>query len=77
MLEELKNKIERGADIEFRYMDEDYTILGWLEEGVAVGRHGADEDFIFKDADDLMENYVIHGKRFKDIVEDIEILFSS
>ena len=78
MIQRIKELIEFGADIEFSYRGKDYTLLAWVEEGISVGLQGVDEDdHIFKDYNDLMENYVIDGVKFKDAIRDIEILFTS
>lgn len=78
MKQKIKDLIEYGADIEFSYRGKNYTILPWVEDGIAVGLQENDEDdHIFKDFDDLMENYVIDGVEFKDAINNIRILFSS
>lgn len=76
--DDLKKLIEYGADIEFSYRGKDYTMLPWVEDGISVGLQGYDEDdHIFKDFDDLMDNHVIDGVKFREAVEDINILFTS
>ena len=78
MKQKFKELIDMGADIEFSYNDKQYTVLAWVPEGISVGEQNNDEDDnIFSDFDDLMENYVIDGVKFKDVIEDIVIEFSS
>ena len=78
MKQKFKELIEMGADIEFAYNGKQYTLLAWVAEGISVGEQNNDaDDNVFSDFDDLMENYVIDGEKFADIVEDVSIEFSS
>ena len=78
MKQKLRELIEMGADIEFAYNGKQYTLLAWVAEGISVGEQNNDEDDnVFSDFDDLLENYIIDGEKFADIVEDVIIEFSS
>lgn len=78
MKKEIKDLIDKGADIEFSYNGKEYTLLAWIDKGISVGEKNNDaDDNIFSDYDDLMNNFIIDGKPFKDIVDDIIITFSS
>lgn len=70
----LRNAIELGSDIEFKYKGKMYTILPWTKDGIVIGPQNEDNDSIFKTADDLIDNYKIDGRHMKDILKDIEIL---
>lgn len=72
-----KNWVEMGADVEFLYKGKKYTLIH-IPGGVNIGEQNNDEDDNdFSGFTDLMNNYVIDGVKFKDAVENIEILFSS
>lgn len=78
MRQKFKELIDMGADIEFSYNGKMYILLAWIPEGISVGEQNNDEDDnIFSDFEDLMENYVIDGVKFSDVIEDIVIEFSS
>lgn len=73
-LKKLKELIDFGLDIEFKYNDKEYTILPWTEEGIVIGQQNSDNDTIYKTSDELLNNYKIDGKLIKDIINDIQIL---
>lgn len=73
-INKLKEAIEFGSDIEFKYKNKKYTILPWIEEGIVIGPQNLDDDTIFKSADELINNYIIDGNKIKDIIDEIEIL---
>lgn len=78
MRQKFKELIDMGADIEFSYNGKQYTLLAWVPEGISVGeQNNDDDDNLFSDFDDMLENYSIDGKRFADIIEDVVIEFSS
>lgn len=78
MKQKFKELIDMGADIEFSYNGKQYTLLAWVPEGISVGEQNNDEDDnLFSDFDDLLENYVIDGVKFNDVIEDVVIEFSS
>lgn len=78
MRQKFEELINMGADIEFSYNGKQYALLAWIAEGISVGEQDNDEDDnIFSDFDDLMENYMIDGVKFADIIEDVHIDFSS
>ena len=75
---EIRELIDKHADVEFSYNGKEYTLLAWIEEGISVGEKNNDaDDNVFTDYDDLMNNYFIDGKPFKSIVDEISITFSS
>lgn len=72
-----KTWVEMGADVEFSYKGKNYTLIHILG-GVNVGEQNNDEDDNnFSDFDDIMNNYIIDGTRFKDALEDVKIIYSS
>lgn len=73
-IKQLKETIDFGSDIEFRYKGKDYTILPWTDEGIVIGPQKSNEESIYKTADDLINNHKIDGNFIKDIIQDIEIL---
>lgn len=78
MKQKFRELIEMGADIEFAYNGKQYTLLAWVAEGISVGEQNNDaDDNVFSDFDDLMENYVIDGAKFSDVIDDVIIEFSS
>ena len=78
MKQKFRELIDMGADIEFSYNGKRYTLLAWVTEGISVGEQNNDaDDNIFSDFEDMMENYVIDGSKFKDIVEEVVIEFST
>ena len=78
MRQKFKELIDMGADIEFSYNGKMYTLLAWVQEGIVVGEQNNDEDDnIFSDFNDLMENYILNGIKFAEIIEDVVIEFSS
>ena len=77
MFQKLKELVEFGADIEFRYQGKDYTILPWTDDGIIIGLQNSNEDSIFQTYEDMIEEYKLNGKRMKDVLEEIEITFTS
>lgn len=67
-------------DIAFRYNGKEYFIF-LFNIGFTVGAYGSDDDIefnkyddLYKNREDMFNNWNIEGKRLKDIVEDIELL---
>ena len=73
----IKELVEFGADIEFRYKGKDYTILPWTDDGIVIGVQNSDEDSIFKTYEDMINGYMINGKVMKEVLDEIEITFAS
>lgn len=76
MNQKLKELIEFGADIEFRFRGKDYTILPWTDEGIVIGENNG-EDSVFDSYEDMVSKYIVDGHVMKDILADIEITFTS
>lgn len=76
MSKKLKELVEFGADIEFRFQDKTYIILPWTDDGILIGEKNS-EDSIFSSYDDMINEYMLDGKLMKDIVDQIEITFTS
>lgn len=72
MLEGLKYCIATCGEFYFEYRGREYKI--GYEQGKLCGYlvEPNTPEYPFKDFDDIMENYIIEGKPFKDIVHDIE-----
>lgn len=77
MKDKLKELIDAGADIEFNFNGKDYTILAWIDEGISVGEKNKNDDNVFKDFDDLRNNYIIDGQVFGSVLNDIKLTFTS
>ena len=77
MFQKLKELVEFGADIEFRYQGNDYTILPWTDEGIVIGLQNSDDDNVFQTYEEMIELYKLNGKVMKDVLEEIEITFTS
>lgn len=73
--EVLKQAILKGSDIEFSVDGQKYTIIPWLEDGIAIGPQNLDDDQIFPDADALLLGYQIGGMPLQDRLQQVEILF--
>lgn len=73
-INDLINAINQGSDIEFQCNGKMYTILPWTDEGIVIGPQNSDNDFIYKTADELINNYRIDGKSIKDMIDQLEII---
>lgn len=67
-------------DIAFRYKEKEYFIF-LFNKGFTVGTYGSDDDIgfnnyddVYKNREDMFSNWMIQGKRLKDIIEDIEVI---
>lgn len=76
MNQKLKELVEFGADIEFRFHEKEYIILPWTDDGIVIGEKNGD-DSVFDSYDDMVNKYVIDDCVMKDILEKIEITFTS
>ena len=77
MLRELKKLIEFGSDIELSIRGKEYVILPWTREGIVIGLRNTDTDDVFQTADELFQEYLIDGIPFYQLVDEMEITFSS
>ena len=77
MYQKLKTMIDFGNDIEFDLNGVMYTIIPWSDGKALIGRQGTDEEAIFQNGKDLLENYYIDGQPLKHYVNQITIIFSS
>lgn len=74
--EEFIEHVENGADIMFDVLGKHYTVLGWNEDGPLIAeQETGDNEAVFSDGKDLLENYKIEDKRLKDIWDDVEITY--
>ena len=72
-LEQLKKELET-SDIMFSYNGIDYTICPWTEGSISACTAGQDDNRDFTSVDDLLDNWLLEGKPFKEIVNDITLL---
>ena len=74
-VDEFIEDCELGLDIEFRYGAYGYTVLAWFEGGPLIGRQHPYDDIEqqFKDANDMLDNFYIEGKKLRDIILQIEL----
>lgn len=77
MLQQLKDLIDSGGDIEFSVCGKKYTILPWTDSGIVIGPQGSDDDQTFPSSDDLLDGYLIDGKPLRKLNHKIKILFHS
>ena len=68
-------KIENGSDIMFSVSGKQFTILTWMDDGIAIGeQHPNDGDLQYYDtAEDLVERFMIDGKPLGAIASNIKI----
>ena len=66
---------ETGLDIEFFYNGVGYCVFGWHEKGPVAfrGEQWGYEEQQFKDAQDLLDNFVIEGHPLSSIITKIEL----
>ena len=64
-----------GLDLEFEYAGVGYGILGWYKDGPMAYRKGKtdNDEQIFKDADALLDGYLINGQPLRKLIDDITI----
>lgn len=77
MLKKLTELINSGADIEFSVRGKQYTILSWTEDGIVIGPKNSDNDMVFRDADELYDQFLIDGVPLRKMIDQITIEFSS
>lgn len=78
MNDRLRNLVEFGADIEFICCGVPYTILAGAEEGIIIGIQNDDNnDGCYESYDEMIHNYTIGGKKMIEVLDEIEITFSS
>ncbi|MDE6060503.1 MAG: hypothetical protein K2G31_03440 [Clostridia bacterium] len=73
-LNDFMNSVNMGLDIEFAYKGRRYTILAW-HDPIIIGEQNTDNEWLYKDADDMFNNFIIDNIAMKDFIKDIEILF--
>lgn len=76
MNQKLRELVEFGADIEFCCRDKEYTILPWTNDGIVISEKNG-EDHIFESYEDMINKYKIEDVLLKDILNEIEITFTS
>lgn len=78
MNDELKKLVDFGADIMFVCRGIGYTILAGADEGIIIGiQNDDDNDGCFETYEDMVDNYLIDGKKMRDVLDDIRITFTS
>lgn len=76
MNQQIKDLVEFGADIEFHFQGKEYTILPWTDDGIVIGEKNGD-DSVFGSYEDMINEYKLDGKLMKDVLDKIEITFTS
>ncbi|MBE6899476.1 MAG: hypothetical protein E7479_02255 [Ruminococcaceae bacterium] len=72
--EELYDNISRGGEIEFNYNNKHYSITH-IEQGIIVMEaYNDDSEQIYSQSEEVGE-YIIQGKKLKDILDEIIITF--
>lgn len=67
--------IELGADIEFLYNGKKYTILAWIDDGISIGEQNTDNESIYSNCKDLLQNCIIDGTPLLNALPKIDITF--
>ncbi len=76
MNQTIKDLVEFGADIEFRFQGKDYTILPWTDNGIVIGEKNGN-DSTFDSYENMINEYILDGKLMKDVLDEIKIIFTS
>lgn len=71
---EFINSVNIGLDIEFAYKGKCYTILAW-HKPIVIGEQNTDNEWFYKDVDDMLNNFIVDDIAMKDFLDKIEILF--
>lgn len=71
---EFINSVNMGLDIEFAYRGKQYTILAW-HKPIIIGEQNTDNEWFYKDVNDMLDNFIIDNIAMKEFLGDIEILF--
>lgn len=73
---ELIDKIENGSDIMFDVANRHFTILTWMDEGIAISeQHPHDgEPQYFDTAEALVEGFKINGKPLGSLSDKVVIV---
>lgn len=68
-------KIENGSDIMFSVSGKQFTILTWMDDGIAIGeQHPNDGDLQYYDtAEDLVDSFLVDGKPLGSLSSNIKI----
>jgi hypothetical protein len=67
--------VETVGEIEFSYNGKYYTLC-YVENGLSIAEYYKPEtEQIFESPEDLAEKFVVDGRRFKDFVTEVEVLF--
>ena len=73
-IDDLKNSLNIGSDIEFKFNGIAYSIIPSTPKGILFGRQYSDDEQYFSSSDAFIDNCKIEGKQIKDIIGEIEIL---
>ena len=73
----LINLINEGADIEFSFRGEMYTILAWTPRGIVIGKQNYSNEEIFQDCKTFLKKCKIDGVPILDALPEIDILYHS
>lgn len=74
-VQEFIDDCNTGMDIEFFYNDVGYGVYSAYEHGPLAYRQDpwGYEEQVFKDAEDLLDNFIIEGKTLREIITEIEL----
>ncbi len=67
--------IELGADIEFLYNGKKYTILAWVDGGISIGEQNTDDESIYSNCEEFLQNCIIDGTPLLNALSEIDIIF--
>ncbi|MBQ2968716.1 MAG: hypothetical protein IJE10_11440 [Clostridia bacterium] len=74
---ELINLIDEGADIEFSFRGEMYTVLAWTPDGIVIGKQNSSSDEIFQDCKTFLKKCKIEGVPIMEALPEMDILYHS
>jgi len=72
---ELISLIDNGSDIMFSVAGRHYTILTWMDEGIAIGEQYPNDHEMryFETAEEVVDHFVIDGKTLGEMAGEIKI----
>ncbi|MDU2283359.1 hypothetical protein [Clostridium sp.] len=70
-IEDLKGELETN-DISFSYNNKEYSICPL--DKIYAGECLNDDDNSFDTFEEMINNWIVDGKKFKDIIKDIKLL---
>lgn len=72
---ELIDKIDKGYDIMFSVLEKHYTIITWMDEGIAIGEQYPNDGMLqfYDTAEELVDGFMVGGKSLGELSDRINI----